>query len=227
MDAMSEPTRFQVLDTSIVVVLNQPLTTIVNPAALFQTEEFEDLLRPNVAYSQGLVLDAARGALTNHQYESMVSQKTITLNVFRLEVRDRSGKDDISTSDLPQLVDKVISVLGITETQAIGTNYELQVKVPGNAAHAIADKLLIDINNDTSQDIRIQGGAARYYLIDGGGATYTVHVEPRFNDLTTRNVWMSCNCTVATGEVPDTQRLSSILLNGYNVSYTLARSLFA
>jgi len=227
MAAMSEPTRFQVLDTSIVVVLNQPLTTIVNPPALFQTEDFEDLLRPNVAYSQGLILDAVRGPLPNHQYESMVSQKTITLSTFRLEAHDRSGQDDISTSDLPQLVDKIISILGITETQAIGTNYELQVKVPGNAAHAIADKLLADINNNTSQDIHVQGGAARYYLIDGSGATYTVHVEPRFSDLTTRNVWMSCNCTVATGEVPDAQRFSAIFLNGYNVLHTLAQSLFA
>jgi len=227
MTTMSEPTRFQILDTSMVVVLNQPLTIIANPASLFQTEDFEVLLRPVVTYSQGLVLDAARGALANHQYESMASQKTITLNAFRLEVHDKSGKDNFSTSDLPQLVDKVISVLGVTETQAIGMNYELQVKVPGNAAHVIADKLLADITNDTSQDIRVQGGAARYYLIDGSGATYTVHVEPRFNDLTTRNVWMSCNCTVTTDEVPDAQRFSSILSNGYNVLHTLAQSLFA
>ncbi len=223
---MSERFRYQVLDISIVAVLNQPTLNIPNPPALFQSEEFEDLLRPPITYSQTLTLDPARGATTAHQFESMASQKSVSVSNFRVEAHDRSGRYNPVSSDLPLLFHKMLNQLNIQEIQALGANYEFQLKAPNNAAQTIAQKLLVNVESVLPIGSQVRGGAARIYFGDDNNSLYTLIVEPRFNDPSTNNIWMSCNYNITAIEAPAVEEVASILGRGYNVIERFAQELF-
>jgi hypothetical protein len=64
----------EVLDASIVTLLeeSEPLTQI--SGALFETGELAALMRKPLSYNQGLALDPTGRAAVYHQFESMCSQ---------------------------------------------------------------------------------------------------------------------------------------------------------
>ncbi len=206
--------RYQILDINIVALINQPTLQLPNPPAAFQTEEFESIFRPAITYSQGLAFDPSRGAAMTHQYESMVSQKVIAVSPLRLDVHDRSGKQQETPSDLPELFLKTVAALNINTIQALGINCELQFKVQDVAAKVIATKALADVQAFAPEGSRVQGGAARFYFNGSEGALYTIVIEPRNQDLTTNMIWMSCNYHIPKSAIPSIDELS--VLHGHS-----------
>jgi len=218
---------FQLIDTNIVMVLNQPPLDMSNPLELFQTEDFENIFRPGISYSQGLILDQQRGPATTHQFESMVSQKIVTISNFRLEVHDRSGQGDgIGQSDLPTLALKTASVLGIHTIQALGVNYELQFRTEGSAAAALAAKALAPVDSFVPEGTRVRGGSARFYFGADNGSLYTLSIEPRQQDLTTNVIWIAANYNTTMSEIPDIEELRAIHGRGYDAIKTFIEHLF-
>jgi len=218
---------FQLLDTNIVMVLNQPALDMSNPLGLFQSEEFESIFRPAIGYSQGLILDQQRGPATTHQFESMASQKIVTISNFRLEVHDRSGQGDkIGQNDLPILVLKTAEALGIHTIQALGVNYELQFRTEGTAAAALAAKALAPVDGFMPEGARVRGGSARFLFGEDNGPLYTLSIEPRQQDLTTNVVWVAANYNATMGEIPGVEELKAIHGRGYDTIKNFIELLF-
>ena len=68
----------------------------------------------------------------------------------------------------------------------------------------------------------MRGGAVRVYLDGEAGTRYTVKIEPRFDDLETRNIWISCNQHMITNTLLPEEALKAILERGYEVAELIA-----
>ncbi len=223
----------QVLDLSIVVVLEQPPSNIANlttsPAGFFETEEFADLLEPALIYSQGLVVDpATRSATVSLQADSMRSRMTVSIAPTRLDVHDRSGEISNSLSTLPKLLSKVANKLGVVHIKEVGANIEIQfTDINGEkAAKSIALGVFPEVARAAPYGLDLIGGTARLSLVSRDGATYTVSIEPRYNDPSTKNIWMTCNYSILSTIMPEPDQLTSMLDGADNVVHHIRRSLF-
>jgi len=219
--------RYQLLDSNIVVLLNLPVLQLPNPPAAFQTEDFDATFKPAITYSQGLVIDPQRGPAITHQYESMASQKSIAASVYRVEVHDRSGKEDINEANLPALLLQVAATLNIDAILAVGVNYEVQFRVEGAAAAAIASRALTDISALVPRGSTVRGGTARFYFGGEDTELYALAIEPRLQDLTTNIVWMTCNYNINRAALPTADEFMAIQNRSYTVIKQLGERLFS
>src|SRR6266849_457726 len=104
--------RLEVLDASIVLLLEEPLRQNVS-LTMFEEGELASLLRkPTI--NPALTIDPTTGTpLSMYQIESMRSQKAIRISALRVEVHDRSGEDSLEKAHLPETIVALVDALQI------------------------------------------------------------------------------------------------------------------
>src|SRR5260221_3448792 len=203
----------EILDANIIAVLKTPLTRVSNIGTLFSGEEIAPLMRQPLDLSQGIVLDpAVGGAVGTNQVESMRSQKTVTFSPMRIEAHDRSGKEDLTETKLPELFSAVMRALEV-DVQVVGSSIEASFRGQRPASAIIGEKVLLPNGPYVPEGMTLTGGSARLYLARGepSTATYTLAIEPRGQDVKTSEIWMSCNAQVFISEVPSVEQLYELL----------------
>lgn len=211
--------RAELLDKNIVVVPSQPVSQFGNVASLVETPELSRFVRSPISISQVLTLDAQRGAAPALQIESMRSQKTITLSPTRIEVHDLSGAPFAQDSDLPLTTVSLMHALALEDVSAVGTNFQMVIELPEGktAGREIVSRLLRDSNRFAPPGVPISGSGVHLFFGESEEPRYTIQIEPRANDLTTRNLWIAANCQVEVSQMPDVEELSNIFARAVGV----------
>ncbi len=220
----------EVLDANIVILLEEPLTQTVNAVSLFEGRELASFMKKPLTVNQGLNLDLALGAAVGtYQVESMRSQKTISLSPVRIEVHDRSGETDVEKTKIPETMFALADALPIGLIKAIGANWEVTFKslegIP--ASTEIAKKLFREDTSFLPQKMNLIGGTARLLLSDDSGVVvYTLAIEPRGQNPTTEDLWMSCNATINNPEALSIEVLKAMFQQSYDLLFEVKKSLF-
>ena len=228
------PNPIQWLTASIIALFEEPLSNVAvvtaNPALVFETEDYANLLAPPLTYTSTLAIDPnTRTAMPTLQVESMRSQKVISFGALRIEVQDRSGSADIEKSTLPELMRVLSERLGSGRTRDIGANHDLllMTDIADTASAAIARGVFSEVQRLVPSGLHLIGGSGRFSLSADDGITFTVAIEPRFNEPLTRNIWMSCNGNISSPTMPDQDGLNQLLHKVHSVLLHVQRSAFA
>lgn len=221
--------NLEVLDANIVILLEEPLTPIVNALSLFESGKLASFMRKPLTPSQGLQLDATQGTVVGtFQIESMKSQKTISLSPVRIEVHDRSGELDLERARIPETMIALVNTLHIEHIKAIGANWEVMIKLSeGTSASAeIAEKLLQQNSSFLPQNMKLTGGAARLFLSDPSGVVYTLALEPRAQNPLADELWITCNANRTSFEALTIDLLKEMFQQSYDLLFEVKESLF-
>jgi hypothetical protein len=63
----------------------------------------------------------------------------------------------------------------------------------------------------------VDGGQLRLYLTRNDSAKHVLSLEPRLQDPSSRDIFVSCNTETTTTGVPTTEQLAQILQDGYDL----------
>ncbi len=219
----------EVLDANIVLIPEEPLKQTVHAASLFEEGELASLIRKPVTVTQGLSFDVTLGTTVGmYQFESMRSQKTISLSSWRVEVHDRSGEPDLERAQIPETMVALATALRVGPIKAIGANWEVTFKLSEltSASAAIAEKLLLKDTSFLPKNITSIGGAVRLFLSDHSGLEYTLAIEPRGQNSRTDELSMSCNANVTGPETLSLELLKATFQQSYHLLFEVKKSLF-
>jgi hypothetical protein len=219
----------EVLDSNIVILLEEPLTQIANPLSLFEGSELTSFMKKPLTPSQGINLDLASGATVGTlQIESMKSQKTISLSPVRIEVHDRSGNRDPESTQIPETMVALANALHIHRVKAIGANWEVMLTLQEGvlASKEVAEKLLQQGTSFLPQNMELIGGTARMFLSGSSGVVYTLAIEPRLQNPQTNELWMTCNANHPSLEALSIELLKEMFRQSYQLLFKVQESLF-
>ncbi|MCL4540839.1 MAG: hypothetical protein M1396_00620 [Chloroflexi bacterium] len=210
----SEP---EILDTNVVILLAEPSPRIPDIQRLLNSGDLPHLFRPPHSYSQGIAVDLLRGPQIAHQFESMRSQKSISVTATRVEVHDHSSNIDFSKAELAQIALDVAKALQLSRTQAVGATCTASFLAPGEctAATAIRNSFLRQPYSFLPEHVSLIGGGVRFFLAGKDNTTYTLVVEPRNQERTTREIWVSANVEIALNSLPEVDRITTLLRDAY------------
>ncbi len=223
----------EVLDTNIVVVPAAQFPPVTNIRTVFESEQFRELIQGPLSYNQGMIVDATTGAASLAlQVESMRSRKVVALGAVRIEVHDRSGESSIEGMQLPEIAATILATFGIERQhiRALGANFEVTYRLAedaGTAAHAIAATVLQSNLGILPDSVSVTGAGTRLFLSDNLSRAYTLAIEPRFNDRTSRDVFLSCNAEMVPSEDGSLENeITTLFYTGYSVLQEVAGRLF-
>lgn len=225
-------TPLEVLDISIVALPAAPFPLPSNLRAVFEGETLRELIQGPLAYNQTLQIDPVTGAANlMNQAESMRSQKIVAVSPLRIELHDRSGEVNVERlRRLPEIMSAILTAFGFNQLRAIGANYEMTYRVAeaeGSAAGAIARRVLPTPTDVVPESLQLAGAVTRLFLSDNEGRTYTVAVEPRFQDRATRDLFLSCNVELPIAHVPPVETIRAMFDTGYGVFQDIVSRLFS
>lgn len=219
----------ETLDINITAALGKPIAQLPIGSAFFEAEELRERLRPPIMGSQSLQVDLASGGLVAaQQFESMRSQKIVSVNPTRLIVHDHSDNRDPTVRDLPETLHAVATLLGLKEVQAIVTNYEMTIQVDRDTAAAkwIAEHVFRRKYDFLPSALTPRGGFAHLHLTSDDGMQYELSMEPRLRDWKSTVLWMNYAAILETLDLPAVDKLKELIAANYQLVRHVSQALF-
>ena len=198
--------RAKLLDVNAGVVPSGAIPALAQVATTLTSTDWSALLEPPLSYSQAVTFDPSRGVAPAFQIDSMKSQRSVSVGGIRLEGHEYAGNRDLRQSQLPELITRVATAVGIQEISAVvgSQAYVIDTVNEKTAAKVITDGLHRDTTGWFEEKIQAYGGAGRLFLGEEG-VNYTLAIEPQGNEIGTKTVWMSTAFFAPTREVPSAE----------------------
>jgi hypothetical protein len=113
---------------------------------------------------------------------------------------------------------------GNPKIEALGVNVEGELQSNAEAVQVIADAFVPQCEPEPKLQAQRKGAAVRLFFSDDGGL-YTYVFEPRFQDVASRSIFLSCNYQRQVDELPDEPAIQDMYQRAYHGLSTFAARL--